>query len=248
MNISTPKYGTVQLGRQGENLATKVVLDASALKIVPGHPVLVHQRSNDSMPYPCEITEVGDTVEWLVTSADTQYAGKGRLELRWYGDNDELIKSAIYNTVTVKALAEPGEPPEPLDGYISQIEKKLADKMSEPENEGTPGQVLATDGNGGRYWATVQGGEGTQGKDGITPHIGENKNWFIGDTDTGIRAEGVDGKDGAPGQQGIQGDTGVSVDSVEIEPSGYDDSDGNGCGCTDGKDGVGITNITITEE
>jgi len=29
---------------------------------------------------------------------------------------------------------------------------------------------------------------------GVTPHIGANKNWFIGTTDTGIRAEGIDGQ------------------------------------------------------
>lgn len=31
---------------------------------------------------------------------------------------------------------------------------------------------------------------GKNGKDGITPHVGENKNWYIGDVDTGICAEG----------------------------------------------------------
>lgn len=31
------------------------------------------------------------------------------------------------------------------------------------------------------------------GYDGITPHIGENGNWFLGDTDTGVKAKGVDG-------------------------------------------------------
>ena len=38
--------------------------------------------------------------------------------------------------------------------------------------------------------------EGTNGNDGITPHIGTNGNWFIGDTDTGVIAHGTDGKDG----------------------------------------------------
>ena len=35
--------------------------------------------------------------------------------------------------------------------------------------------------------------KGTDSKDGITPHIGANGNWFLGDTDTGIKAEGKDG-------------------------------------------------------
>lgn len=33
-----------------------------------------------------------------------------------------------------------------------------------------------------------------EGKDGVTPSIGNNGNWFIGTTDTGILAEGKDGK------------------------------------------------------
>lgn len=39
------------------------------------------------------------------------------------------------------------------------------------------------------------GGAGSivNGKDGITPHIGDNGNWFIGTTDTGVSAEGEDG-------------------------------------------------------
>ena len=31
------------------------------------------------------------------------------------------------------------------------------------------------------------------GKDGITPYIGDNGNWFIGSTDTGVPAKGKDG-------------------------------------------------------
>jgi len=45
-------------------------------------------------------------------------------------------------------------------------------------------------------------GEGVQwqtGADGLTPYIGSNGNWWIGDNDTGVRAEGVDGKDGKDG-------------------------------------------------
>ena len=43
------------------------------------------------------------------------------------------------------------------------------------------------------------------GKDGITPHIGANGNWWIGETDTGVKAEGKDGKDGADGTNGKDG-------------------------------------------
>lgn len=41
------------------------------------------------------------------------------------------------------------------------------------------------------------------GEDGITPHIGANGNWFVGATDTGIRAQGKDGAKGDPGDDYI---------------------------------------------
>lgn len=44
----------------------------------------------------------------------------------------------------------------------------------------------------------VNGVDGKDGADGITPHIGPNGNWFVGDVDTSIKAEGQDGKDGDP--------------------------------------------------
>lgn len=36
---------------------------------------------------------------------------------------------------------------------------------------------------------------GENGKDGVTPHIGANGNWFIGDTDTGVAAGGNGGSE-----------------------------------------------------
>ena len=49
---------------------------------------------------------------------------------------------------------------------------------------------------------------GADGKDGITPTIGENGNWYLGDTDTGKPSRGttgVPGKDGAKGKDGADG-------------------------------------------
>ena len=39
----------------------------------------------------------------------------------------------------------------------------------------------------------VKGDPGRDGSDGITPHIGMNGNWFIGDTDTQMKAQGANG-------------------------------------------------------
>lgn len=61
---------------------------------------------------------------------------------------------------------------------------------------------------------------GADGKDGITPTIGENGNWYLGDTDTGKPSRGADGangKDGAGGKTAYQyaqdgGYTGTETD------------------------------------
>ncbi len=48
--------------------------------------------------------------------------------------------------------------------------------------------------------------EGTAGADGVTPHIGDNGNWYIGSTDTGKPSRGATG---ATGPQGLKGETGT---------------------------------------
>lgn len=43
---------------------------------------------------------------------------------------------------------------------------------------------------------------GDAGKDGVTPHIGENGNWWLGDIDTGVSAKGTKGDTGPQGPPG----------------------------------------------
>jgi len=70
----------------------------------------------------------------------------------------------------------------------------------------------------------------TKGEDGVTPHIGENGNWFIGEEDTGISASGIPGARGKKGKDGKDGkdfepevieDTGSSSKTLIPEPGVY---------------------------
>ena len=54
----------------------------------------------------------------------------------------------------------------------------------------------------------LRGAAGEAGKDGNTPFIGENGNWWIGEIDTGVKAAGIDGTDGVDGEKGDKGDKG----------------------------------------
>ena len=62
----------------------------------------------------------------------------------------------------------------------------------------------------------VDGQNGKDGRDGLTPYIGANKNWWIGDTDTGVRAEGLVGRDGKDGVDGLDGRDGRDGQTGEI--------------------------------
>lgn len=79
---------------------------------------------------------------------------------------------------------------------------------------------------------TASGGQGPQGpagKDGITPTIGDNGNWFLGEVDTGKPSRGEQGPkgeqgdpgaQGPQGQQGIQGVQGPKGDPGDVGPQG----------------------------
>ena len=76
--------------------------------------------------------------------------------------------------------------------------------------------------DGGSTWTNLiavadlkgaDGKPGATGADGITPHIGSNGNWFLGENDTGKPsrgATGAPGKDGADGKPGAAGADGVT--------------------------------------
>ena len=58
----------------------------------------------------------------------------------------------------------------------------------------------------GATWVSLgvkaTGDAGKDGEDGVTPHIGENGNWWAGNTDTGVSAKGPAGERGPAGQPG----------------------------------------------
>ncbi len=64
------------------------------------------------------------------------------------------------------------------------------------------------------------GKDGADGADGNTPFIGENGNWWIGTTDTGVKAAGVDGEKGDKGDKGDPGEKGDKGDKGDAGQDG----------------------------
>lgn len=91
-------------------------------------------------------------------------------------------------------------------------------------------------------WGLPLSLKGTSGVNGETPRIGNNGNWFVGDTDLGVKAQGAQGIPGTPGTNGVSPhiggngnwfvgttDTGVKAQGVQGIPgtNGRDGKDGS---------------------
>ena len=86
----------------------------------------------------------------------------------WYLGTTDTGKPSRGATGATGAKGETGDPGE----------KGAQGDKGAPGAKGDPGEPGAT------------GPQGPKGADGTTPHIGANGNWYIGDTDTGVSAEG----------------------------------------------------------
>ena len=76
----------------------------------------------------------------------------------------------------------------------------------------------------------TNGQNGSDGADGNTPFIGENGNWWIGETDTGVKAAGTDGTDGIDGEKGDKGEKGDAGQNGSC--SGYFHASNGGTGAS----------------
>lgn len=85
-------------------------------------------------------------------------------------------------------------------------------------------------GDNGNWWVGDQDtgvpAKGKDGKDGITPHIGKNENWWIGITDTGVPARGQNGQDGLTPHVGTNGNWWIGDQDTGIPARGQDGEDG----------------------
>lgn len=119
---------------------------------------------------------------------------------------------------------DPGAPGAPgKDGHSPVVTATKSGKTTTISVDGT---AIATveDGADGKPGAAGQAG--ASGADGITPHIGDNGNWYLGDTDTGKPSRGEQGVKGDTGPQGLQGIQGVQGPQGERGPAGADGATG----------------------
>lgn len=70
--------------------------------------------------------------------------------------------------------------------------------------EGNAGETPYVGENGNWWVGSSDTGVNAKGENGLTPIIGSNGNWWIGDRDTGVKAKGENGKDGVTPVIGVK--------------------------------------------
>ena len=101
--------------------------------------------------------------------------------------------------------------------WLEEVEKGLDD----PHNPGQKWPADETELNDFWYYLT-----GADGQNGLTPNIGQNGNWWIGDEDTGVPAQGEDGNNGLTPNIGENGNWWVGGKDTGVPAQGEDGNNG----------------------
>lgn len=114
--------GKLDLGIRGENEARQIVFDCTSLAETygTGTAIVMCKRPGDTDPYPCASTQDGNTVTWVLSNADTAYAGYGKVELWWYVD-EVLAKTIVFISFIANDIGETEDPPEPWEGWVDEV-------------------------------------------------------------------------------------------------------------------------------
>ena len=230
------------IGKQGENLATRIDVDVTPWKTeYPTGTISLFVVPPVGNGYLAAIEVHENTVRWPIRDTDTAYDGSGKAELILKDTDGTVIKSVTaYTTCTPSVSAtEPSDPPEAIRPWVEQILDAIASgALAGIGIESLEQTTISTDDSGINIWtATLTDGStyqfevrnGQRGADGAPGEKGEKGE--KGDTgEQGPQGpQGETGPQGEAGPQGPKGDTGPqgepgSIESLTINGKTPDDS------------------------
>ena len=122
------------------------------------------------------------------------------------GENGATFTPSVDDSGNLSWTNDKGLPnPDPVNIKGPKGDTGATGEQGATGPQGPQGETGATGAAGPQG---EQGDPGPAGADGITPTIGENGNWYLGETDTGKPSRGEQGLKGDTGEQGPKGDTG----------------------------------------
>lgn len=172
------------IGYKKDNLAHRLSIETD----VPAEWVLKLDVERDGEKNVIDLLRDGDilyvdlTREMLLK--DGQYAWQVRGML-----GEQVRHSSMFYLYVSGGINASHAFPDPLPIEFEQIEKRVTEIRDEAENYALSPPVIAVNGN----WLVYTDGEYVDSgfsAQGLSPRIGNNGNWWIGDTDTGVYASG----------------------------------------------------------
>ena len=215
--------GQIRIGRQGENLATRIDVDVTPWKTeYPNGTISLFVVPPVGNGYLAAIEEDGNTIRWTIRDTDTAYDGHGKAELILKDASGTVMKSVTANTICAKSVsaAEPADPPEAIRPWVEQILEAIA-SGGVGSGGGAPGvgisrleQTTASADDGGvNVWTATL-------TDGSTYRF-EVRNGQRGS----IGPKGDKGETGATGAVGPKGEKGDTGATGPQGPAGADGKD-----------------------
>lgn len=153
------------------------------------------------------------------------------------GEGNLAVPTLWADLGRVRAAAEPSgdetaDPSLPVWAQILQVIGDLEDLSTDAKATLVAAINEAAEKGGGMVdeetvWDIVEDyldrnppASGKDGENGLTPYIGQNGNWYIGDNDTGQPSRGAAGPQGGKGDNGAQGPAGPQGEKGDTGPQG----------------------------
>lgn len=187
------------IGKQGENLATRIDVDVTPWKMeYPTGIISLFVVPPVGNGYLAALEENGNTVRWLIRDTDTASIGNGKMELILKDADGTVIKSATAYTACVPSIlsSEPSDPPEAIRPWVEQILDAIASgALAGIGIESLEQTTISTDDSGINIWTATltdgstyqfevrngrRGEKGLQGADGKSAYEIALENGFVG--------------------------------------------------------------------
>ena len=156
----------------------------------------------------------GNVISYTLTNQTSAAAGIVDCELMLSGSDGKQITSPRFSLRVEDTLYSDSEVE--AQNEFTALQKAITETnnldVSLSKANGMTA-ITVTKKDGTKVTKTVYDGEdGVDGKDGVTPHIGVNGDWYIGNEDTGKPSRGEQGEKGNKGDKGDKGDKGEKGD------------------------------------
>ena len=221
--LSDLKNVMIPLGFMGENLYTRLIIDATEVyKDNPNAVVSLAVSPPRGDKYPAVVTRDGNNVIWDVSASDLIYDGNGEIQFT-FTDSPMVRKSYKARISVNNSISPDGTVPTPIENFLTQASEALTacgEATTAAENAASKQPKIIED-----YWYVwdaeteqyVTTGINAHGDAGHTPVITGDK---TGKTSK-IYSDGVqiaaiqDGEDGSPGDPTlIIDDTSTGLDKT----------------------------------